>query len=281
MSIGFFIKRNGLLINPQFYQLLSRYNLIDYDTILNYEKNQVIKSTKKKRTIYKLHLLSEDPPHSFYLKHYKAPTLKDLIKSFLQLEKPKTALVELNNIIMFHFLGIPTSIPVMAGIKRGFLYWGDSLLLTEALLDTVPVDQFIKEKYTPPIDLKGLIQKRRLIYKIAELTRKMHNEGICHRDLYLCHILIIEKDSRDIDLFIMDLHRVFRPRWKRIRWIVKDLASLYYSSPREAITNTDYIRFLKHYFGTEKLTKTHKELIKKIIKKEKKIRAHDIKRLSR
>lgn len=73
---------------------------------------------------------------------------------------------------------------------------------------------------------------RKLAQRLAELARSFHAAGWRHRDFYLCHIFVMV-EAGDIDLTLIDLQRVFRPRWRAGRWQVKDLAQLEYSA-REA-----------------------------------------------
>lgn len=66
--------------------------------------------------------------------------------------------------------------------------------------------------------------------RLAALVRTLHAAGCVHRDLYASHVFLDEGSGR-FDLYLIDLARVFRPRWRRFRWRVKDLAQLHYSMP--------------------------------------------------
>jgi heptose I phosphotransferase len=91
--------------------------------------------------------------------------------------------------------------------------------------------------------------------KLAELVARFHACGFAHRDLYLSHIFINDiKAGRPFAL--IDLQRVFQPRWRKLRWVVKDLAALHYSTPDTLVGRWTRLRFLCHYvrhcprFGT-------------------------------
>jgi tRNA A-37 threonylcarbamoyl transferase component Bud32 len=71
-----------------------------------------------------------------------------------------------------------------------------------------------------------------LARSLAGLVRRLHAAGYAHRDLYTAHVFADEHAGR-LDLYLIDLARVFRPRWRRFRWRVKDLAQLHYSLPAE------------------------------------------------
>lgn len=85
-------------------------------------------------------------------------------------------------------------------------------------------------------------RRRRLLDAAARLVARLHAAGFVHRDLYLSH-LFIDGDS----LRLIDLQRVFRPRWRRRRWVVKDLAALHFSAPPERIGRFERLRFLVRY----------------------------------
>jgi len=69
-----------------------------------------------------------------------------------------------------------------------------------------------------------------LTRQLAELVGRLHAAGLAHRDLYASHVFLAEADG-EIQLSLIDLARVFRPRWRLRRWRVKDVAQLKYSMP--------------------------------------------------
>lgn len=69
-----------------------------------------------------------------------------------------------------------------------------------------------------------------LTARLAELVRRFHAAGFVHRDLYSSHVFLDESQGRTC-LYLIDLARMFSPRWRRFRWRVKDLAQLKYSMP--------------------------------------------------
>ena len=69
-----------------------------------------------------------------------------------------------------------------------------------------------------------------LTRKLAQLARTLHAAGLVHRDFYACHVFCHE-DAGRLELYLIDLARMFRPRWRCFRWYVKDLAQLKFSMP--------------------------------------------------
>jgi heptose I phosphotransferase len=97
--------------------------------------------------------------------------------------------------------------------------------------------------------------KRNLIRNIGNLVRQLHLHSVIHRDLYLCHLRIRKEDltsqteSLRLPIYLMDLHRARVRRFRRLRWIVKDLGSLYFSMLQIGISTTDQLRVIREYSG--------------------------------
>jgi heptose I phosphotransferase len=147
-------------------------------------------------------------------------------------------------------LGIKTM--TLAGYgKRG---WNpaqqESFVITESLDNRESLEDFCAKwpQSPPPFKLKRL-----LISKVAEVARKLHENGLNHRDLYICHFLLEESllpeflKTGDIRIELIDLHRMqFRERTP-LRWKVKDVAALHFSSMDIGLTKRDLFRFIRLY----------------------------------
>jgi hypothetical protein len=121
--------------------------------------------------------------------------------------------------------------------------------------------------------LKAVVSER-----LAALVRKLHGAGFVHRDLYLSHVFIDVEDDANVHLHVIDVQRVFRPRWLRQRWIVKDLAALNYSTPRAFASRADRLRWLKLYLDIRRLGPAEKRLALRIVRKCAKMARHDRRR---
>ncbi len=93
--------------------------------------------------------------------------------------------------------------------------------------------------------------RHELVRRLAWFVSAFHSTGLCHRDLYLCHIFAELSDdaSRPPRFVLIDLARVFRPLLRRMRWILKDLSQLDASARQLGIGRTDRLRFLVTYLG--------------------------------
>ena len=97
-----------------------------------------------------------------------------------------------------------------------------------------------------------------------------HGTGLCHRDLYLCHIFaeIDAKPVRKTPRFhLIDLARVHRPRWRRMRWIIKDLSQLDASARQVGASRTDRLRFLRAYLHLPREAQRVRWYVRRIVRK--------------
>ncbi|HAI97215.1 MAG: lipopolysaccharide core heptose(I) kinase RfaP [Cycloclasticus sp.] len=151
-----------------------------------------------------------------------------------------------------HQLGIKTMNLAAYG-RRGFnLAEQESFVVTESLEPAVSLEDFCADwaLHKPPFKLK-----RALIKRVAKITRTLHENGINHRDLYICHFLLKEgeleslKNVDDVALYLIDLHRVqIRDKTPK-RWQIKDLAALYFSSMELGLSRYDLSYFMSCYTG--------------------------------
>jgi len=190
----------------------------------------------------------------FFIKQHRGVGWKEILKNILQLRLPILgASNEWCAIQRLHELGIDTMTVAAYGQRGKNPAKRESFVITEALENTTTLAVLVEEwaKNPPPVRLKYA-----LIYKVAKITRVLHENGINHRDLYICHfrlpLWVLEKQLfDDPPLFLMDLHRAqIRPKTP-IRWIIKDLAALYFSSADIGLTQRDFFRFIKTYHNTD------------------------------
>lgn len=133
--------------------------------------------------------------------------------------------------------GIAT-VPLVA---LGQLPDGRSFVITEDLAGFRPADKLIAE---------GVMRFDSLLEPTAELAARLHNNGLHHRDLYLCHFFV-RPGGRGMpeELRLIDAARVRRlPRLlMRRRWLVKDLAQFWYSTLALGVDDEQRERWLAHY----------------------------------
>lgn len=146
----------------------------------------------------------------------------------------------------------------------------ESFLLTPELEGYAQLDDFLRNRFASLNTEGGArdAQLQRLIGHVAAIARQFHDAGFNHRDLYCCHFFVHERATGDFDIRLIDLQRVqLRTRMRR-RWIVKDLAQLAYSAPRDRIKCTQKMAFIRKYLGVAKLRTEDKRLIREVLAKQ-------------
>ncbi len=157
--------------------------------------------------------------------------------------------------------GFSVPLPVCLGIERNF-WRGRAFTLFQAARGQRLEDLFRKE-----LSLK-------IVSRLAETAGRFHARGYSHQDFYLCHFFWDEKEQR---LTIIDLQRLRWARSPKRRWIIKDLAELFYSardilSSREARVFEE--EFLKIYGSYLPWTR-EKTFWSRVERKIKRIARHD------
>jgi hypothetical protein len=191
----------------------------------------------------------------YFLKAHYGVGWKEIIKNLLQFRLPVLgACNEWRAIQRLQRLDVDTMALVGYGERGSNPARRQSFVITEALEETVSLEDFCAgwEKH-PPATKQELRLKRALINKLAEVSRRMHESGLNHRDYYLCHFLLDRSAEAMKDLVLLprlsliDLHRVQIRKWTPLRWIVKDIGGLYFSSMRIGLTRRDLYRFMTVY----------------------------------
>lgn len=183
----------------------------------------------------------------YFIKQHIGVGWKEIIKNLLQLKKPVvSAFNEWAAIKKCQTLGILTPQIAAYGKKGWHPASLQSFILTKALKNTQSLEEICKNwQLAPP----AFCFKLNLLKEIARIARLLHSNGMNHRDFYLCHFLL-DKNSINtayIKLFLIDLHRTQIRKKTPIRWIIKDLAGLYFSSKEIGLTLRDLLRFRYFY----------------------------------
>jgi len=150
------------------------------------------------------------------------------------------AVREFANISAARAAGIPT----MQGV-----IWGRRARRSYLIVTAVPGDAIERCGQDFLTRHAGDGAAAELTARLAELVRRFHAAGFVHRDLYSSHVFLDESQGRT-RLYLIDLARMFSPRWRRFRWRVKDLAQLKFSMPPRWVEDC-WDDFLTAYLGRE------------------------------
>jgi heptose I phosphotransferase len=178
----------------------------------------------------------------YFIKRHRGATWREIFKNLLSLRLPVvSARNEYRAIRKLHELGLRA--PVVAGYGRRGLLPGslESFLVTEDVGPHATLEDYCRpwNKQAP-----AFAEKRALIEELADISYTLHGGGVCHRDYYLCHFL---RTAPDAPLTVMDLHRALVKPQLGERWIVKDLAGLWFSAMDTGLTRRDLYRFMRCY----------------------------------
>lgn len=188
---------------------------------------------------------------TYYLKRFDRPPLKRQWSRWLEGHwRISTAGVEGRNAEALAGAGIPAvKAPACGERMRGIWEVRSFVLLEEVAGQSL--ERWLPQEFPPPETEQDWCRRHRVIERLAELVAKFHRAGFIHRDLYLAHVFIEpdvpESSSCGPRFTLIDLQRVFRPRWRMRRWVVKDLAALHYSTPEDRVGRWDRLRFLCRY----------------------------------
>jgi tRNA A-37 threonylcarbamoyl transferase component Bud32 len=166
--------------------------------------------------------------HELYLKRYgREPLMQRLRRWATYGWGSGPAGVEFANIAAARSAGVPTMAPVACREQAGFC----GPVRGYVIFAAVP-GEAVQRSFA------GFLARhrdddavQRFTMKLVGLVRDFHRGGYVHRDMYASHIFLDESRGEPA-LYLIDLARMFRPRWRRFRWLVKDLAQLKYSMPR-------------------------------------------------
>ena len=180
----------------------------------------------------------------FFVKLHRSVGLRETLKNLVQGKLPVTgAADEYRALLKLDELGVP-ALEVKAFGQRGFAAWRESFLITSELTDVISLEDLAATGIAPDL-------KRRLIRAVADTAGAMHRAGINHRDCYLCHFLLKKSTVADVrpELHIIDLHRAQLRKNVPYRYLVKDVAGLYFSALDVPLTRRDVWRFIARYSG--------------------------------
>jgi hypothetical protein len=191
---------------------------------------------------------------SYFLKVHLGVGWKEIIKNLVRFRLPVvSAKTEWRALHRLKALRVETLTPVAYGCEGWNPARLRSFLITEDLGETVMLSDVLSEwKRKAPTSRDTVRLKRALLEKIADIARTLHENGVNHRDFYLCHLRVpvetLAAPSTDqTRVYVMDLHRAQMRRRTPARWIIKDLGSLFFSSLDLGLTRRDLYRFMRAY----------------------------------
>lgn len=261
----------GFWADPAWKATLQAMGLTSLDAVFAFKGGQSMHKSNLAPYRNRLRIERADGP-ALYLKRYVHTPANVQIKNWLACGG-RTAACDLDRLPgqALREIGIRTPKVIAYGAQWNKIFENRSFILTEEI-PGASLEKHLPECLTNLNPLEQVRQRREFLAKLADWIGAFHRAGFCHRDLYLCHIFLTDKQ----ELVLIDLHRTFKPRLFKTRYRIKDLTQLYYSAPGQTISRADRLRFYLRYTGREKLSGADRRLIGKIKRKAWRMADHDI-----
>jgi heptose I phosphotransferase len=206
-------------------------------------QGKVYRSKEGRRT-----LRFESEGSGYFLKLHEGIGWREIFKNIFQLRWPVLgAANEYLACLRLKQLNIDTMTPVAFGECGSNPARKLSFLITEELAHTISLEDYCKNWQAQKPSVR---EKRAIIRKIAHISKTLHENGINHRDYYLCHFLRNNDGAPyqyEDPLYLIDLHRAQMRKYTPQRWLIKDLAGLFYSAFDLPLTRHDVLYILACY----------------------------------
>jgi heptose I phosphotransferase len=195
---------------------------------------------------------------AYFVKIHGQTAWGEIMKNALRGRWPVlTAAPEWHAIGRLEKLGVPTVNGVGYGCRGRFPHRRQSFIITEALEGMIHLDELPQALDRLRVGAsERAAMYRRIVNELARISRLLHSNGLNHRDYYLNHFMIRDRDwsqwrvGDDLILHVIDLHRMqIRARGTPRRWMIKDISGLLFSAFDAGPTRHDCLRFLRRYWG--------------------------------
>jgi len=242
--------RVGTNVSPELLDALRREGLDSVEGAFAYSGGQdLLKAGLGHRRRTRLKITDKTGrEHELYLKRYEREGLWARLRRWWTYGlRTSPAGVEFDNIEALQAAGVPTMQAVICGQQWGCLDARRSYLIVTAVpgrkLEQC-MAEFLDRNAENPEAIRGFT------VALGRLVARLHAAGYVHRDLYSAHVFLDERHG-STELYLIDLARVFAPRFRRMRWWIKDLAQVKYSMPQRRWVEGYWGLFLREYLGRD------------------------------
>jgi len=240
-------------------ELLKHNNLDNFESIWNLDVDWFEEPNKRRggwSGVNRIELLDKNGKIApIFIKRQENHSCRMLKNPFVKIP---TLGRELHNIDRFQKAGIPTATPIFYSQRQKDNNL-QAILIAEELTHYQSLANLCETwpqlHYPPHV-------RNTVIDKVAKLIRRLHDANLQHSALFAKHIFVkIDSKTYAVDTKLIDLEG----SGKRPNHVVRDLEQLNRNQYYWRIQ--DSIRFIKAYFGIEKLTPAAKKLWRKVEKR--------------
>ena len=137
-----------------------------------------------------------------FVKHYLVPGWREMLRQWFRRGKARN---ESKRAARLQAIGVPTITPIALGEQRRGRFLFENYLITSAIADTLPLDNFVETRLPAMTDRRQARVSRSLAVALAGLTAKLHGAGLVHQDFHPGNILVGIDDQDRINLAMIDL----------------------------------------------------------------------------
>jgi heptose I phosphotransferase len=208
---------------------------------------------KQGRSTARVVLHQADHPLPVYLKrHFQLPWPARVAALFDPAGRHSPAAAEWVHLERVRTLGISVPEVVAAGERIGPRAELQSFLMIAELTGSTALNELLPRLADSLDPASFAALKRRVVTETARITAILHCAHVFHKDLYLCNFFLDPEsaatETKDLDLSLIDLHRLEEHQFFGDWWRWKDLGQLLYSTEGVAgISVRDCLRFWKLY----------------------------------
>ncbi len=262
------VRRAELWLDEEFRGSLARCGLSSFDDIMHGDAGEVFEAKPGGRENRRIVLIGRGgQSQTVYLKKHRIRTFSTRWRARSRLSISTTpSWLEVDSINKLEQDGIRTMRVIGYGEQLTADGWLESFVMTQGLRDHVSLQDYLLvrgDRDSTRRDAEFL----RILDLTADLARTFHDAGYNHRDFYCSHVFLHRDEEGKFSARLIDLQRVQNRRRWRMRWLVKDLTQLAYSS-QGLLSAAQKMRFIKRYLGVDKLHFFHKLFIWRILLKQ-------------
>jgi tRNA A-37 threonylcarbamoyl transferase component Bud32 len=158
------------------------------------------------RVVYRAEL----PEGAVFVKHYLVPGFRAKFRQWVRRGKGRN---EGRRTRYLSAIGVPTITPIALGEQRKRFILFENYLVTHAIPETVPLDEFVEQRLTEwPEDQQPRIRQQ-LADALGLLTARLHEAGFVHQDFHPGNLLVRmdENDTPQLAMIDLDALRVCHP----------------------------------------------------------------------
>ena len=264
------LDQGRITVAKEFLLLVQANGLDVFDKVMAIPGGEVMRDFPGRRTVRLEWASPEGRVQGVFLKRYEPRYLSAAGRLLRRLGWPSArdeAEREWQGIQAVRALGIRTAAPVAFGQQKLAGVVARSFLMTAEIVGGIDGDRHVRQL--------GPAGRRAFLARVAALTRRLHDGGLVHKDLYVSHILAAaaagespgQVAERESELYLIDLQRLMKPCCRGARWRVKDLGALAYSALKAGASPRDLLAAWLEYCGTKRLTPNERTRARRVLRR--------------